>query len=89
MSQPIGEAFGYGNKSLQVYGSPGEPWFLNNQACGILEHSNPRQAASSLDPDERRVSRIVTPFGGPQQATFINESGLYTLTMKSRKPEAK
>ncbi len=86
--KPIG-TFVFGGNPLQVYGTPEEPWFLNNEVCRILGHTNPRKAASTLDPDETTVSPIVTPSRGVQQATFVNESGLYSLVMKSRLPSAK
>lgn len=87
--EPIGESFAFGGKPLQVYGSPEEPWFFRNEVCEILEHVNPRKSSSTLDPDEVMVSPIVTPHSGVQQATFISESGLYALIMKSRTPQAK
>lgn len=41
-----------------------------------------------LDDDERGLSTVQT-LGGPQSVIVINESGLYSAVLRSRKPEAK
>jgi prophage antirepressor-like protein len=46
------------------------------------------RTAESLDADERGRYTVATP-GGPQEMLCVTESGLYALTLKSRKPEAK
>lgn len=56
--------------------------------CRILEHSNSRMAVERLDDDEKGVSSIYTP-GGTQEMSIVSESGLYSLVLGSRKPEAK
>lgn len=67
----------------------GEPWFVLSDVCQVLDISNPRDAASRLDPDERDGVGITDAIGRTQQTTVINESGLYSLIMTSRKAEAK
>jgi prophage antirepressor-like protein len=52
----------------------------------IFHLGNPRQAIARLDPDEK--STVISNDGGPNR-NIINESGLYSLIMGSRKPEAK
>lgn len=64
----------------------GEPWFVASDVCRALEID--RTAARRLDDDEKGVRSIHTP-GGPQDVTIVNEPGLYTLVLGSRKPEAK
>ena len=41
-----------------------------------------------VDDDEKGVGSIDTP-GGPQEMSTVNEPGLYSLVLRSRKPEAK
>lgn len=65
-----------------------EPWFVAADVCAVLDHGNPRQVVSRLDDDDKGV-QIVDTLGGPQEMTIINESGLYTLILTSRKPAAK
>ena len=65
-----------------------EPWFVAKDVCVILELGNSRRATSRLDDDEKGVTTINT-LGGLQEMVIINESGLYSLILTSRKPEAK
>jgi len=62
----------------------GEPWFVGNDICKILEISDARQALSKLDDDERGGCLIPTP-SGEQEMRIVNESGLYCLLLRGRK----
>lgn len=84
------------NKQLQVFQNAefgkirviekdGEPWFVAVDVCDILGLSNPTIAVSRLDNDERAKFSL----GRQGDATIVNEPGLYTLILGSRKPEAK
>jgi len=64
------------------------PWWVHNDACRVLEIGNPRNASARLDDDEKGVHTVDT-LGGIQELTIINESGLYSLILTSRKPAAK
>ncbi len=68
--------------------SHGDPWFVATDVCSVLEIGNPRQATTRLDADEKGVISTDTP-GGLQVVATVNEPGLYTLVLGSRKPEAK
>ena len=63
----------------------GEPWFVAVDVCRALEHSNVSVALDRLDEDERSKFNL-----GRQGDTWcVNEPGLYSLVLGSRKPEAK
>lgn len=66
----------------------GEPWFIAADVCNALDISNSRDALYRLDEDEKDVASTDTP-GGKQYVNIINEPGLYSLVLGSRKPEAK
>lgn len=66
----------------------GEPWFVAADVCKALGIANSRDAVSRLDGDEKGVALTDTP-GGAQDVVTVNEPGLYTLVLSSRKPEAK
>ena len=66
----------------------GEPWFVAADVCRALEIGNPSMTVERLDDDEKGISTIDT-LGGKQRMTIINEPGLYSLVLSSRKPEAK
>lgn len=63
-------------------------WFVAKDVCDCLEISNSRESLSRLDDDEKAS---VSLNDGSQNRNFsiINESGLYSLILSSRKPEAK
>lgn len=64
----------------------GEPWFVANDVCQVL--SVYRTQIRRLDDDEKDVHTMHTP-GGEQRISIINEPGLYSLVLSSRKPEAR
>lgn len=72
-----------------------EPWFVAKDVCNALDITNSRDAIKKmLDDDERGVANFYTPAGnyqggGEQQLNIINESGMYNLIFRSRKPEAR
>ncbi len=81
--------FAFHDHSVRVIMRDSEPWFVAKDVCDALAYSNSRGAlADHLDPDEKGVANADTP-GGQQQMQIINESGLYALVLRSRKPEAR
>ena len=66
----------------------GEPWFVAADVCKALDIENNRKATNRLDDDEKGVTLSDT-LGGKQKLTIVNEAGLYSLVLGSRKPEAK
>ena len=86
---PQAFTFNASNQQVRTVTIDGEPYFVAADVCSCLQLSNNRQAVATLDDDEKRVSVVMTPLGGPQSMTVLNESGLYNLIFQSRKPEAK
>lgn len=92
------------NNKIKVFENPefgsvrtvtinGEPWFVAADVCNALDIGNPSQAISRLDDDEK-VTLTTNEghsgkLGGAQMLNVISEAGLYSLILKSRKPEAK
>lgn len=70
-----------------------EPWLVAADVCSALDIGNPSQAISRLDDDEKMTLTTNEghsgKVGGAQMLNVINEAGLYSLILKSRKPEAK
>lgn len=62
-----------------------EPWFVAKDVCDCLEIKNTTDAIKRLDEDERARLNL----GRQGEANVVNEYGLYSLVMSSRKPEAK
>lgn len=65
-------------------GEDGQPWFVAADVCAALDIANPSQAVAALDEDERAMFNI----GRAGDANFVSEPGLYSLIMRSRKPQA-
>ncbi len=63
----------------------GEPWFVAADVCFALGHSNVSMALDRLDDDERAKFNL----GRQGETNIVNEPGLYSLVLGSRKPEAK
>jgi hypothetical protein len=78
--------FDFNGAAVRVVAVDGETWFVAADVLGVLGLD--RKALDRLDADEKGVSSIHT-LGGNQEMTVINESGLYSLVLGSRKPEAK
>ena len=74
---------------VRVVDRNGDPWFVAKNVCDALGLDNVSQAVVALDDDEKDdiISNDVT--GRRQEMTIVSESGLYSLIMRSRKPEAK
>lgn len=66
-----------------------EPWFVGKDVAIALGYERPTDAARKhIDPEDRGVAKIETP-SGTQEMTVINESGLYSLILSSKLPNAK
>lgn len=69
------------------------PWFVAADIAKALEYRTANDAIRYLDDDEAdTLNQRTSSSNGVEQArnlTIINESGLYSLILRSRKPEAK
>lgn len=83
------QVFNFNQNEIKVIQSEnGEPLFIAKDVCDILEVGNTSQALSRLDDDEKNTIILNEGIGNPQK-TVVTESGLYSLILSSRKPEAK
>lgn len=76
------------NIELRVEIIENEPWFIAKDVCDVLDLQNVSKAINNLDEDEKGIT-ISDTLGGNQKMTIINESGLYSLILRSNKPQAK
>lgn len=69
----------------------GELWWVAKDVCDALELNNLTEALRGLDEDEKLQldTNIINPEVGGRGTYIISEAGLYSLTFRSRKPEAK
>lgn len=75
--------------SVRTVTVEGEPYFVAKDVAEILGYSNPRDAINKhVDEEDKGVAKCDT-LGGKQELTVINESGLYSLILSSKMPNAK
>lgn len=75
---------------LTVIEKDGEFFFIGKEVAEVLGYANPHKAIRDhIDVDDKRTERFVHPLGGSQATIIINESGLYSLILSSKLPQAK
>ena len=68
----------------------GEPWFVGKDVAEVLGYRLARKALyDHVEDDDKKGVPIQNPLGGKQEMTIINESGLYSLILSSKLPQAK
>ena len=74
---------------LKIVMIDNDPWFVGREVAEKLGYSNPQKAVREhVDDEDKGMNEMFTP-GGKQNTIIINESGLYSLILKSKLPEAK
>ena len=73
---------------IRVLEIDGEPWFIAVDIAKVLDYRTAYDMTRILDEDEKGTQIVRTP-GGNQNVIVIDESGLYSSILRSRKPEAK
>ena len=78
----------FGNlRSLEING---EPWFVGKEVAEILGYERPTKAVQDhVDNEDKDVIPIQDSIGRMQSTPIINESGLYTLILRSKLPKAR
>ncbi|ARF69494.1 phage repressor protein/antirepressor Ant [Paenibacillus larvae subsp. pulvifaciens] len=82
------QVFNFTGKDVRVVLKDGHPWWVAKDVSELLGFRMASDFTRTLDDDEKDTQIVRTP-GGNQEVTIINESGLYSAILKSRKPEAK
>lgn len=83
------QVWNYESSEVRTVQVNGEPWFVLADVCKVLELSTPARVAERLEKDEVSQTHTIDRMGREQKATIINESGLYTVILRSDKPQAK
>lgn len=80
--------FNFGKRQVRTLLIGYQPWFVASDVSAALLYSEASAMTRHLDEDEKGLS-IVQTHGGDQEMLVINESGLYSAILRSRKAEAK
>ncbi|MGF7178390.1 BRO family protein [Azospirillum doebereinerae] len=90
--------FNFEDVAVRVIDRNGEPWFVLTDVCVVLGIGSPHKAAERLDEEDKTTldTRNTNPATlgieidpRAQSLTIVNESGLWSLVLTSRKPSAK
>jgi prophage antirepressor-like protein len=97
----LAKIFNFADKKLRAIETPDEPWFCGKDVAEILEYKNPLKAIRDhIDSDDKisyeNIILSVNESFTPEQhnkndlkTIYINESGIYSLVLRSKKAEAK
>lgn len=84
------KVFKFENQEVRTQLINGEPWFVGKDVAEILGYKNTNDAlAKHIDAEDKDAIAIRDSIGRNQNTPFINESGLYSLILKSKLPNAK
>ncbi|MBT2740555.1 BRO family protein [Bacillus sp. ISL-77] len=82
--------FNYGMNEVRTVAKEGNPWFIAKDVSDVLGFSEASAMTRHLDDDEKTTLQIRQSGSNySSKQVLINESGLYSAILKSRKPEAK
>lgn len=85
---------------LQIFSNPafgeiraneinGAPWFVGKDVAVALGYSNTADAIMKHVDDEDKLPSRIAMAGQKRSVVLINESGLYSLILSSKMPDAK
>ncbi|QWI55257.1 BRO family protein [Bacillus mycoides] len=80
------QVFENGLGELRVVEERGTTWFIAKDVADILEYSETSAMTRYLDEDELMSVKLT---GMNMKSVLVNESGLYSAIMQSKKPQAK
>ena len=78
--------FNFSGQDVRIITINGEPWFVGKDVADILEYSDTQAMTRRLDDEDFMTDKLS---GMNMKSTLINESGLYTAILGSKKTEAK
>ena len=83
------KVFSYEKQSVRTLIENEAIWFVAKDVCKVLDIKDARQAVGRLEEDERCLITVTDSLGRKQDTFVVNEFGLYSLILGSRKPEAR
>lgn len=83
------QIFTYQDTPLRAIEKDGEIWWVLRDVCDVLGISHTEAVAARLDSDETSQTGVIDSKGRKQNMLIVNEPGLYSVILRSDKPEAK
>ncbi|HGQ3220302.1 gp15 [Streptococcus pneumoniae] len=85
----MNEIFNFHGQEVRTLTIDDEPWFVGKDVADILGYSKARNAITLHVDEEDALKQGIPTSGGTQDMLIINESGLYSLILSSKLPQAK
>jgi anti-repressor protein len=82
------QIFNFNSKEVRTILINNEPWWIAKDICDILELTDVSMSLNRLEDDEKLIQKLFVS-GQNRDIAVINESGLYSLILRSNKPDAK
>lgn len=79
----------FNNRELRIIEKDGEAWFVGKDVADILDYKEAHKAIARHSDEEDRIKHPIQTNGGIQDSWIVNESGLYSLILSSKMPDAK
>lgn len=85
------QTFNFENQQVRILEIESEPYFVGKDVATVLGYAKPRNAISNHVDDEDKTTALIQGAGSnyKTEAVVINESGLYSLILSSKLPNAK
>ena len=77
--------FNFSGQDVRIIAINDEPWFVVADIAKVLGASNSRSLAQMVDEEDKGKQSLHSG----SDATIVNESGLYTILLRSNNPQAK
>ena len=83
------QLFAFEGSQVRALEIKNEPWFVGKDLTNILGYTNGPKAIKDHVDEEDKLSERIVMSGQHRQAFLVNESGLYSLILSSKMPNAK
>lgn len=80
--------FEFGGAPVRIVHIDDQPWWVATDLAAVLGYEHVPHMLRMLDDDQKGVHKVDT-LGGTQEATIVNESGMWTCVIRSKREEAK
>ncbi len=83
------QVFNFEDKEVRTVLINEEPHWVLKDICDVLGLTTTSRVSERLEEDEVSSTHVIDSLGRKQETTIVNESGLYTVILRSDKPKAK
>ena len=78
----------YNGNTIRTIDNNGQVWWILKDICKVLDISHVKDTVKRLDEDEVGQTEVIDNLGRKQKVYIVSESGIYSVILRSDKPEA-